>query len=163
MAKVFEEIDESLAAFIGAQAMYFVATAPNEGHVNVSPKGLDSFRILGPSRVAYLDLGGSGIETLAHVKENGRICLMFCAFSGAARILRLHGTARAVEPHEADFPALRARFPDFPKCRAILDVVVTRIADSCGWGVRGRTARLMREPPAAAEPRNGLPPSRKRP
>ena len=98
MAKLHDTIDDRIRNFIEAQKMFFVATAPvgSEGHVNMSPKGYDSFRILGPNEVAYLDLGGSGIETLAHVRENGRITFMFCAYEGAANILRLYGQGEAV-------------------------------------------------------------------
>src|SRR3954464_9558993 len=99
MGKGFDELDDGLNAFIAAQQVFFVATAPlsPRGHVNVSPKGLDTFRVLGPREVAYLDLTGSGVETVAHLRENGRITLLFCAFAGAPRILRLYGRGRAVE------------------------------------------------------------------
>lgn len=137
MGKLYDAIDDKIAAFIKAQKLFFVATAPldADGHVNVSPKGYDSFAILGPNRVAWLDMGGSGIETLAHLKENGRITLMFCAFEGAANILRLYGTGEAVQFDDPRFPELLAHFPAFDRARAIVTVDVTRIADSCGWGV----------------------------
>jgi len=137
MGKVFETIDGKLAEFIRAQKMFFVATAPlaGDGLVNLSPKGLDSFRILGPLEVAYLDLTGSGIETVAHLRENGRIVFMFCAFEGRPRILRLHGRGRAFEPGEPEFERLRPEFPEVAGVRAIVRVEVQRIADSCGWGV----------------------------
>lgn len=137
MGKLYDAIDDKIAAFIQAQKMFFVATAPLEadGHVNISPKGYDSFAILGPNRVAWLDIGGSGIETLAHLKENGRITIMFCAFEGAANILRLYGTGEAVQFDDPRFPELLAQFPGFDKARAIIVVDVTRVADSCGWGV----------------------------
>src|SRR5216684_7162188 len=95
--------------------MFFVASAPldPDGHVNLSPKGLDTFRILGPRTVAYLDFTGSGVETIAHLKENGRIVLMFCAFQGPPNILRLHGRGRAVEPHDDEFAVLAAQFPAY--------------------------------------------------
>lgn len=100
MGKIYEGITPELAAWIEAQPLFFVGTAPlsGTGHVNVSPKGLDTLRILGPRRVAYLDLTGSGAETIAHVRENGRIVLMFCAFGGPPKIVRLHGKARAGAP-----------------------------------------------------------------
>src|SRR3954453_12819201 len=100
MGKVFEGLDDGLRGFIAAQHLFFVATAPLSagGHVNVSPKGLDTFRVLGPREAAYLDLVGRGVETVAHLRENGRITLMFCAFGGPPRILRLYGRGRAVEP-----------------------------------------------------------------
>jgi hypothetical protein len=137
MGKIFEQIDAELREFIEAQKLFFVATAPldAEGHVNLSPKGLDILRILGPREIAYLDLTGSGIETLAHLRENGRIVLMFCAFEGRPRILRLHGRGEALEPGDARYSALRERFPQLPGERAIVRVDVQRIADSCGWGV----------------------------
>src|SRR6187200_3186436 len=100
MGVVFEGLDDGLRAFIAAQHLFFVATSPlsPDGHVNVSPKGLDTFRVLGPRQVAYLDLVGSGVETLAHLRENGRLTIMFCAFEGRPRILRLYGRGRVVEP-----------------------------------------------------------------
>src|SRR5438552_4462714 len=99
MGKVYNEIDERLAGFIGRQHLFFVGTAPSDpaGHLNVSPKGLDTFRILGPHTVAYLDLTGSGIETVGHLRDNGRITLMFCAFEGRPLVVRLSGRGRVVE------------------------------------------------------------------
>lgn len=136
MGKVFEGIDEKLAAWIAAQHMFFVATAPREGeHVNLSPKGLDSLAVLGPKRVAYLDVVGSGAETIAHLRENGRITLMFCAFEGLPRIVRLHGRGEAIEPGDPEFAALAAHFPAYLGTRAIIRAELGRIADSCGYGV----------------------------
>ena len=137
MAKVYETIDESIGAWLRQQPMFFVATAPLNatGLVNCSPKGLDTLRILGPREVAWLDVGGSGIETVAHLKENGRIVIMFCAFEGAPRILRLHGHGVVIERNHPDFNALLATFPPPPVCRAIVRIDVQRISDSCGWGV----------------------------
>ena len=137
MGKTYPEIDEELTRFIQAQSMFFVATAPLDpsGHVNLSPKGLDTFRILGSRSVAYLDVFGSGVETIAHLRENGRIVLMFCSFHGTPKVLRLHGQGRVVEPHEAGFAALQAHFPVYEGTRAIIEVEVTRIGDSCGYGV----------------------------
>jgi hypothetical protein len=132
------EIDDSLRRFIQGQRMFFVATAPLDafGHVNVSPKGLDTFRILGPTRVAYLDHVGSGSETIAHAKENGRIVLMWCALEGTPMILRLHGRGDVLAPHDAEFQQLRPLFPATPDGgRAIIVVTVERIATSCGFGV----------------------------
>lgn len=137
MGKVFEEIDEALRDWIGAQPMFFVASAPlaANGHVNLSPKGLDSLRVLGPRRVAWLDLTGSGAETLAHLGENGRITVMFCAFTGPPRIVRLYGSG-VVLPRGGDaYAALAGTFPDLPGARSIIQVDVTRIADSCGYAV----------------------------
>ena len=137
MGKTYDQIDDKLADFIRKQQMFFVATAPlsEEGHINVSPKGLDSFVILGPNKVAYLDLGGSGIETHAHLQENGRITIMFCAFDGMANIVRLYGKGVSVEPGQPGFDDLLAKFPDFPRCRSIMRIRVDRVSDSCGWGV----------------------------
>jgi hypothetical protein len=137
MAKTYPEIDGQLAAFIKAQPVFFVATAPldPEGHVNASPKGLDTLRILGPKTVAYLDIFGSGVETIAHLRENQRIVLMFCAFQGPPKVLRLHGRGRVVEPHEPEFAALEAHFSVHEGTRAIIVVEVTRVSDSCGYGV----------------------------
>jgi hypothetical protein len=137
MSKVFESIDESLAGWIAEQKLFFVATAPlsGEGLLNCSPKGMDSLRVLGPQEVAYLDLTGSGVETIAHVQENGRIVVMFCAFEGTPRIVRLHGTGTVVTPDHADWPALSALFPVYSGARAIVRVACTRISDSCGFAV----------------------------
>jgi hypothetical protein len=137
MGKIHAEIDESLKQFIAHQPMFFVASAPlaGDGHINLSPKGLDTFRVLGPRTVAYLDLTGSGIETVAHVKENGRLVIMFCAFAGPPKILRLYGRAEVIEPGHAEFTDLRAQFPSLPGARSIIRLSVDRIADSCGYGV----------------------------
>jgi hypothetical protein len=142
MGRTYERIDEQLATWIGKQAMFFVGTAPagDEGHVNVSPKGpIGSLRVLDERTVAYLDIVGSGAETIAHLRENGRICVMFCAFEGPPRILRLHGTGEAILPGDERFEALLAQGfhePQAPEARrALLRVDVTRIADSCGYGV----------------------------
>lgn len=137
MGKVYQQIDAALADWIRRQQMFFVATAPlsGDGFVNCSPKGLDTLHIVGPREIAWLDLGGSGIETVAHLKENGRIVVMFCAFEGAPRILRLHGRGTVIERGHAEFASLLARFPPQPVCRSIVRVQLTRIADSCGWGV----------------------------
>jgi len=136
--KVYEQLSPRHIDFIAAQHMFFVATAPLsvEGHVNVSPKGYDSFSVIDPARVAYIDLGGSGIETHAHVQENGRICLMFCGFEETPLILRLYGHGVAHPFGSPGFQTLRPRFPsiDVP-VRGIIEVSVTRVQDSCGWGV----------------------------
>jgi hypothetical protein len=137
MGKIYPEIDEALRQFMQAQSVFFVATAPLDvrGHLNLSPKGLDTFRILGPRSIAYLDVFGSGVETIAHLRENGRIVVMFCAFQGAPKVLRMHGRGRAVEPQEAEFAALQVHFPVYEGTRAIIEVEVTRISESCGYGV----------------------------
>ncbi len=137
MGKSHSEIDEHLSKFIQQQHVFFVATAPSAagGHINVSPKGLDSFRILSPKKVAYLDLIGSGVETIAHVNENGRIVLMFCAFQGPPNVVRLHGIGRVLRPHEPEFSELASRFPSYDSTRTIIVVDVTRVSSSCGYGV----------------------------
>jgi len=137
MGKVFDGIDGKLAAWIGAQHLFFVATAPraDAGHVNLSPKGLDAFAVLGPKSVAYLDVVGSGAETIAHLRENGRITLMFCAFEGLPRIVRLHGRGEVLEPGDAGFESLAALFPKQQSTRSVIRVELSRIADSCGYGV----------------------------
>jgi hypothetical protein len=137
MGATYPEIDDSVRAVIAAQRMFFVATSPlsGDGHVNISPKGLDSFRVLGPRRVAYLDHNGSGIETVSHVRENGRLTIMFCAFEGKPNILRLYGRGRVVEPGDTDFDGLLREFSPRALVRSIIVLDVTRIADSCGFGV----------------------------
>jgi Pyridoxamine 5'-phosphate oxidase len=137
MGKVYDRLDDSLVSFIGRQHVFFVGTAPTDpdGHLNISPKGLDTFRILGPNAVAYLDLTGSGIETVAHLRENGRITILFCAFEGRPLILRLHGRGRAVEPGDDEWNDLIAQFPEYPGIRSVIVVDVERVADSCGFAV----------------------------
>jgi hypothetical protein len=138
VGKLYAEIDQQLRAFLEAQHMFFVATAPSgaEGHVNCSPKGLDSFRVLDGHTVAYLDFNGSGIETVAHIRENGRIVMMFCAFADPPKIVRLHGHAEVIEPGDGAFESLLAGFSgDHPPVRAIVRTSVSRISDSCGYGV----------------------------
>jgi hypothetical protein len=138
VGKIHPIVDDALAAWLGEQHVFFVATAPSGdgGHVNCSPKGRDSFRVLGPTTVAYRDFTGSGIETVAHVRANGRIVLMFCAFEGAPRIVRLHGRGEVVTAQHEDYAGVQQRFGRRePGVRAIVRVELTRIADSCGFGV----------------------------
>ena len=139
MGKVYTGLDQRLTQFILAQPVFFVATAPSGdgGHVNVSPKGYrDTFAILGPTSVAYLDITGSGAETIAHLRQNGRITIMFCSFTETPKILRLQGTGRVVLPGQPDWPELAARFrTDSPGQRAIIVAELDRIADSCGYAV----------------------------
>lgn len=151
MAKTYDALDERLIAFIKAQKMFFVATAPlsAQGSVNVSPKGYDSLAVIDERTVAYADLGGSGIETLAHLRENGRITVMFCAFEGAASILRLYGRGEATNFDEPGFTEKMALFPAIERARSVITIHVERIADSCGWGVpfmdfKGEREQLMR-------------------
>ncbi|RLV48923.1 pyridoxamine 5'-phosphate oxidase family protein [Nocardioides mangrovicus] len=139
MGQVFEGIDERLRGWLLAQPMFVVATAPAEGgHVNASPKGMaGTFTVLGETSVAYLDYTGSGAETIAHLRENGRITLMFNAFDGPPRIVRLQGTGRVVVPEDEEFAQLRPRFAKSRQIgqRSIIVVECDRIADSCGWSV----------------------------
>jgi hypothetical protein len=137
MGKLYDGINDGLARFIGAQHLFFVATAPlhSAGHLNLSPKGLDSFRVIDPKTVAYLDLTGSGIETVAHLRDSGRIVIMFCALEGAPKILRLYGRGEAVEPGDPRFEDLLKLFPRLPGVRSVVVVSLDRISDSCGYGV----------------------------
>jgi Pyridoxamine 5'-phosphate oxidase len=138
MGKVHDGISGEMQAFLERQPMFFVATAPRgaDGHVNVSPKGLDgTFAVLGPHRVAYLDLTGSGIETIAHLRDNGRITLMFCAFDGPARIVRLFGRGAVVTTDDPGFAEHAAPFAPLPGTRAVITVELDRVSDSCGYGV----------------------------
>ena len=137
MAATLDEISAELARWISEQLLFFVATAPSgsDGHVNLSPKGLAGLAILGPRRVAYLDLTGSGVETIAHLRDNGRITIMLCAFSGPPRICRLYGRGTVHTVGSDEFSALAAEFPKLPGARAVIDVDVTRISTSCGFGV----------------------------
>jgi hypothetical protein len=137
MSTVYDQLDEKLIAFIRRQKLFFVATAPlsAEGGVNVSPKGYDSLAIIDNRTVAYVDLGGSGIETHAHIRENGRITLMFCAFEGPANILRLHGRGETCSFDEPGFADRMKLFPAFERARGVITIHIHRVADSCGWGV----------------------------
>jgi hypothetical protein len=141
MGRTYEEIDDHWADWIARQPMFFVATSPLAagGHVNVSPKGpAGALRVLGPREVCYLDVGGSGAETIAHLRENGRIVVMLCAFDGPPRILRLHGTGTVVVDGDDGFAELADGLPSIgpPEAtRSIIRVAVERIADSCGYGV----------------------------
>lgn len=135
MGHTTSEIDAPIREFIEAQHMFFVATAPVNGHINLSPKGLDSFRILSPRQVAYADYTGSGVETIAHIRENGRLTIMFCAFEGRANILRLYGTGRVIEVGDPDFATMLPQFNVGAGVRAIIILDISRVMDSCGFGV----------------------------
>jgi hypothetical protein len=134
---MYDGIDDDLAGWLDRQPLWFVATAPlaADGHVNVSPRGHDTFSVLGPRRVAWVDFTGSGIETVAHLRENGRICLMFCSFDQRPRIVRLHGRGTVALPGEALYDDVVARHPAHPSTRAVIVVDVDRVSDSCGFGV----------------------------
>jgi hypothetical protein len=137
MSKQHDRIDPELAAWIRQQQVFFVATAPlsSDCHINASPKGGDSFRVLGPMEVAYQDYTGSGAETAAHLRENGRIVVMFCAFEEPPRIVRLHGRGTIIEPGHPRFSEMASGFPANPGTRAFVHVNVTRVSSSCGHGV----------------------------
>lgn len=137
MGKVHTSIEPELQSWLEKQKLFFVATAPlaRDGHVNCSPKGSDTFRLLGESEVAYLDLTGSGIETVAHLQENERIVIMFCALEGPPKIVRLHGRGSVVYPGQPDFEKLLAHFPAYPGVRSIVRVALTRVTDSCGFSI----------------------------
>lgn len=137
MGKEYQEIDAQIQAWVERQRLFFVATAPlaDDGLINCSPKGLASLRVLGPRQIAYADIGGSGIETVAHLKENARIVIMLCAFDGPPKIFRFYGSGRPVEPHEEEFDTLAAHFPSLPAIRNVIVVDIESIRDSCGYGV----------------------------
>lgn len=136
MAKTIDALDDDLAAWIAAQHVFFVASAPSEGgHVNLSPKGHDCLRVLDERTVAYLDLTGSGAETIAHTRENGRLTIMLCAFEGPPRILRLFGTGVAHPLGSDRFSDLAPRFPAIPGARTIVELAIDRIQTSCGYSV----------------------------
>lgn len=137
MASYYDSIPDNLASWIEAQPMFFVATAPSGdgGHINLSPKGLDTFRIVDPRTVAYLDLVGSGAETIAHLRQNGRIVVMLCGFDPPRRILRIWGEGRACFPGTAEHSHLAEGFPEIPGSRSIIRVAIRKVGTSCGGGV----------------------------
>jgi len=137
MGKFFTDILDTHREFIEKQRMFFVATAPlsAEGHVNLSPKGMDSFRVFPGNRVAYMDIVGSGNETSAHILENGRITFMFCAFDGPPLILRLYGKGYAVLPGDAEWPGLSAHFKLMLSTRQIIVADIDMVQTSCGFGI----------------------------
>lgn len=128
-------LNDAHCAMIARQPVFFVATAASEGRINLSPKGLDSFRVLAPDRVAWLDLGGSGNETNAHLLADGRVTVMMCNFEQPALILRIYGRGRPVLPADAEWETLAAQFTLLPGTRQIFDVAVESVQTSCGWGV----------------------------
>jgi hypothetical protein len=139
MGKVLDALDDNLTDFVTRQPVFFVATAPSgvDAHVNVSPKGLEgSFAVIDPLTVAYLDLTGSGVETIAHVRDNGRVTLMFCAFDGKPLIVRLYGRGEVLLPGSAGFDGLRVLFPVHAQgVRSVVRVRLDRVSTSCGYGV----------------------------
>ena len=137
MGKEQNQISEEHKEFIENQKMFFVCTAPlsDEGHINLSPKGFDCFRVLSPTRVGYLDIIGSGNETSAHLLENGRITLMFCAYDGPPKILRLYGKGHTVLPGDEEWPELSKQFTILPATRQIIVADIFKVKSSCGFGV----------------------------
>src|SRR6185436_11677915 len=137
MGKTLSEISDDLAAFIRAQRLFFVATSPlsRDGHINLSPKGLDTFTILSPTRVAYADMTGSGNETSAHLAENSRITLMFCSFDDPPNILRLYGRGRTILRTDPEWKELASAFENRPGLRQMILIDITRVMTSCGFGV----------------------------
>jgi hypothetical protein len=135
MGSRFQAINPEHAQFIAAQPVFFAATAAPDGFVNLSPKGMDSLRVLSPNRVLWLNVTGSGNETAAHLLEHPRMTLMFCAFEGNPTILRLYGKARAVHPRDADWHGLKALLPDIVGARQIFDLQVELVQTSCGMAV----------------------------
>ncbi|MFZ9396258.1 MAG: pyridoxamine 5'-phosphate oxidase family protein [Erythrobacter sp.] len=135
MAEFFDALDEKHVEMIGQQPVFFVATAAEGARINLSPKGYDAFRVLSPGQVAYLDLGGSGNETHAHLAADGRITLMFCNFQQPALILRIYGRGRAVLPQDGEWDALASHFTLLPGTRQIFVIDVESVQTSCGWGV----------------------------
>ena len=135
MSEFFESLTQEHIEFVQSQPVFFIATAAAEGRINLSPKGLDTFRVLSPTRVAYLDLGGSGNETHAHLAADGRLTIMFCNFANPALIYRIYGRGRAVLPADPDWAALSGFFELLPGTRQIFDIQVESTQTSCGWGV----------------------------
>lgn len=135
MGKMFATLDECLVAFIAEQKIYFTATAPNEGRLNLSPKGIDTFRCVDHHTVAYLDLTGSGSEAAAHLLENGRMTIMFCSFAAQPMILRLYGHGRVIRPRDPDWAEWLARFEPLPGQRQIVVLTVESVQTSCGFAV----------------------------
>jgi Pyridoxamine 5'-phosphate oxidase len=137
MARARDRITDDIAAFISKQHVFFVATAPSgsDGHVNLSPKGLDTFKVVDEHTVAYMDLTGSGVETIAHLRENGRITIMFCAFDGKPEIVRLSGRGEVVPLGTSEAAGLLGGLAGLPGARSAIKVTVDRVSTSCGYGV----------------------------
>lgn len=135
MSDWYKGITPELKQFIAAQRVFFVATAPSEGRINLSPKGMDTFRVISPKRVIYLDITGSGNETAAHLLDNGRITIMFCSFDRTARIARLYGHGRPIHQRDANWPEYLAMFQPEPGVRQIMEIDVEAAMTSCGYGV----------------------------
>tara|TARA_R110002111_G_scaffold126741_1_gene191356 strand:+ start:5047 stop:5595 length:549 start_codon:yes stop_codon:yes gene_type:complete len=135
MGQRFTELSDKLIEFIAAQKLFFVGTATADSRINVSPKGMDAFRVLGPNRVIWLNVTGSGNETSAHIQQDGRMTVMFCAFTGKPIILRLYGQARVIHPYDTEWAELFAHFPSIPGARQVFDLNVDLVQTSCGMAV----------------------------
>jgi hypothetical protein len=135
MAKFYSSITSRLQKFIEAQKMFFVATAPTNGRINLSPKGMDSFRVINPNRVLWLNVTGSGNETAAHLLENNRITIMFCSFEKAPNILRLYGKGREIKPNDPEWNDVASLFPKLPGARQIYDIEIESAQTSCGMSI----------------------------
>ncbi|HLW69452.1 MAG TPA: pyridoxamine 5'-phosphate oxidase family protein [Candidatus Binataceae bacterium] len=135
MSKWYKEITPEIKKFIAGQMMFFVATAPTAGRINLSPKGMDTFRVLSDKRVIYLDITGSGNETASHLLENGRITIMFCSFGASPNIVRLYGHGRAIHPRDAQWSDYLAMFPETPGLRQIMEIDIDSAMTSCGYAV----------------------------
>ncbi len=145
MSKQYAALSEKLIEFIGEQKIFFVGTATRDSRINVSPKGMDAFRVLGDKRAIWLNVTGSGNETSAHVQQSPRMTIMFCAFSGPPVILRLYGTARVVHRNDADWAGLFAHFNPLPGARQIFDLSIEMVQTSCGMAVPNYTYSGDRE------------------
>ena len=135
MSKFYTKLTSRVQKFIKAQKMFFVATAPKNGRINLSPKGMDSIRVINENRILWLNLTGSGNETAAHILENNRITLMFCAFEGNPNILRIYGKGKAIHPKDTEWKDVISLFPDIPGARQIFDITVESAQDSCGMSI----------------------------
>lgn len=157
MADFFETLSDDHIAMIAKQPVFFVATAAEDARINLSPKGYDAFRVFAPDRVGYLDLGGSGNETHAHLAADGRITVMFCNFQQPANILRIYGRGRAVLPQDPEWEQFAAHFTMMPGTRQIFDIAVESVQTSCGWGVPfmdfERERQTLKKAHAQADPR----------
>ena len=145
MSEFFDALTDKHIAFVERQPVFFVATAAPDARINLSPKGMDSFRVLSPSRVAYLDVQGSGNETNAHLLADGRITIMFCAFDNPALIFRIYGKGRAVLPQDADWGDYASHFTLLPGTRQIFEIAIDQVQTSCGWGVPHMSFERERE------------------
>jgi pyridoxamine 5'-phosphate oxidase-like protein len=135
MARVYPELTDAHAKFIQAQHLFFSATAPQQGRINLSPKGMDTFRIFSPQQVGYADLTGSGNETAAHLRENGRFTVMFCSFDNDPLVLRLYGHGQVIRRQDQPWPNVRSHFPDLPGLRQIILMNIDSVQTSCGYAV----------------------------